>query len=70
MATAIDVLRSQIDDGAFGDEFDGCEPLDVGDGFAVLVCELSVAICSDAIGGTVMIPRSVLTTALAYTEEQ
>jgi hypothetical protein len=58
--TSVDILKTQIDDGAFDGAFDGCEPLDIGDGFAVVAGECSVAVCSDCIGGTIMLPWSVI----------
>lgn len=58
--TSIEILKTQINDGAFDGAFDGCKPVDVGDGFAVVAGEISVAVCSDFIGGTILLPWAVI----------
>ena len=42
------------------DEFDSCTPIDLGHGFAALVGERSVALCSEYIDGTIVMPWAVL----------
>lgn len=53
-----EILKTQIEDGAF--DFNANNIVDVGDGFAAVAGKYSVAICSDEIGGTILLPWSVI----------